>query len=476
MSAVYNLEDLERWNERIVALVERFGLDTYTQEFEECDHEDMLSYMVYSGMPSHYPHWSYGKSFEKLKTLYEYGVNGLPYEMVINSNPAIAYLMRDNTLALQVLTIAHVYGHNDFFKNNFTFRSTRAEYTIETFKTHADRVRRYVEDPSIGLEKVERILDAAHALSLQCRRNLAIRKRGAEEQRESKLQESEPAKDPFGAIHRAKEYAAPDLTRVPLYPDEDLLLFIRDHNPHFADWEKDLLTIVYDQTQYFIPQMETKIMNEGWASFWHKRILEALDLPQSLHLEFIVRHAQVLRPHPGGLNPYHVGMKIWEDIEKRWDHPSPEEEKEFGPRTKSGMEKLFEVREVERDSSFLRRYLTEDLLRELNLFEYRTRGDEQVVSRVADKDSWREIKETLIHNVGTGTIPVMKVVDSDYNKNRVLLLKHEHDGRDLQLEYAEKTMRYLRQLWEHDVVLETVINEKPTLLTFADDKLSIKPA
>jgi stage V sporulation protein R len=474
VSAAYTLEDLEGWNERVVALVQRFGLDTYPQEFEVCDNEDMLSYMVYSGMPSHYPHWSYGKSFEKLKTLYEYGVSGLPYEMVINSNPAIAYLMRDNTLALQILTIAHVYGHNDFFKNNFTFRSTRAEYTIETFKTHADRVRRYVEDPSIGLEKVERLLDAAHALSLQCRRNLAIRKQGTEEQREAKLQESQPVRDPFGAIHRRKEYEPPDLTRVPLYPDEDILLFIRDHNPHFADWEKDLLTIVHDQARYFIPQMETKIMNEGWASFWHKRILEALDLPQSVHLEFIVRHTQVLRPHPGGLNPYHVGMKIWEDIEHRWDHPTAEEEKEFGPKKKSGIEKLFEVREVERDTSFLRRYLTEDLLRELNLFEYRTRGEDQVVSRVADKDNWREIKETLIRNVGTGTIPVIKVVDGDYKRHRILLLKHEHDGRDLQLEYAEKTLRYIRQLWEHDVAVETVINEKPTLLTFADDKLTIK--
>src|SRR5687768_4738319 len=164
----YKIEDLEDWNNRIVELVHRFGLNPYPQEFEICDHEDMLSYMVYSGMPSHYPHWSYGKSFEKLKTLYEYGVSGLPYEMIINSNPAIAYLMRDNTLALQILTMAHVYGHNDFFRNNFTFRTIRAEFTIERFKTHADRVRRYVEDPSIGLEKVERIMDAAHALSMQC--------------------------------------------------------------------------------------------------------------------------------------------------------------------------------------------------------------------------------------------------------------------------------------------------------------------
>jgi stage V sporulation protein R len=474
MSASYTIDDLERWNERIINLVERFGLDPYPQEFEICDHEDMLSYMVYSGMPSHYPHWSYGKNFEKLKTLYDYGVSGLPYEMVINSNPSIAYLMRDNTLALQVLTIAHVYGHNDFFKNNFTFKSTGALYTIESFKSHATRVRHYVEDPSIGLERVEALLDAAHALSLQCRRNLAIKKPSPTEERQLKLDEATPAADPFSTVHRRREQAEPDLKKVPLFPDEDLLLFIRDHNPLLSEWEKDLLTIVHEEARYFVPQIETKIMNEGWASFWHKRILEALDLPQELHLEFIVRHTQVLRPSPGGLNPYHVGMKVWEDIEKRWNHPSAEEVEEFGPRKKSGKDKLFEVREVERDASFLRRYLTEDLMRELNLFEYKSRGNDQVVTRVSDKDNWRQIKETLIQNVGTGTIPVIKVEDADYKNNRTLLLKHHHDGRDLQLEYAEKTLKYVHQLWGHDVAMETVVDKSPTFLSFADDKLTIR--
>jgi len=474
MASEYSIADLERWNDRIVELVQQFGLDPFPQEFEVCDHEDMLSYMVYSGMPSHYPHWSFGKNFEKLKTLYEYGVAGLPYEMVINSNPSIAYLMRDNSLALQVLTIAHVYGHNDFFKNNFTFRSTRAEYTIEAFKGHANRVRQYIEDPSIGLERVEAILDAAHALSLQCRRNLAIKKPTAAEEREMKVYEATPRTDPFGAIHRRQEQAEPDLNKEPLYPDEDLLIFIRDHNRQFAEWEKDLLTIVHEQAQYFVPQIETKIMNEGWASFWHKKILETLELPQDLHLEFLVRHTQVLRPSPGSLNPYHVGMKIWEDIEQRWDHPSVEDIENFGPRKKSGREKLFEVREVERDASFLRRYLTEDLIRELNLFEYKQRGNEQVVSRVADKENWRQIKETLIQNVGTGTIPVIKVEDADYNNNRTLLLKHHHDGRDLQLEYAEKTLRYLYQLWGRGVAMETVLDGQRTLLNFIDSKFSIK--
>ena len=159
-------EDLKKWDDKILEIVDRYGLNCYPQEFEICDHFEMLGYMSYSGMPSRYPHWSWGKSYEREKTLYDYGVGGLPYEMVINTNPCLAYLMRDNTDLLQILTIAHVYGHNDFFANNFTFTSsTRAEYALEMFKNHANRIRSYNEDPSIGIEKVEAILDAAHSLA-----------------------------------------------------------------------------------------------------------------------------------------------------------------------------------------------------------------------------------------------------------------------------------------------------------------------
>lgn len=475
MAASFTIKELEEWNERILVLVREFGLDPYPQEFEICDHEQMLAYMVYSGMPSHYPHWSYGKGYEKLKTLYDYGITGLPYEMVINSNPCIAYLMRGNSLLLQVLTMAHVYGHNDFFKNNFTFKPLRAEFTIETSKSHADRVRAYVEDPSIGLERVERILDAAHALALQCRRDLAIRKQTPKEQQQRLLDESTPSRDPFQSIHRRHEAPQPDLAKVPLYPEEDILIFIRDHNPNLSDWERDLLTIAHEETRYFIPQIQTKIMNEGWSSFWHKRILEALDLPQGMRLEFMVRHTQVLSPSPGSVNPYHLGMTVWEDIERRWNQVSPDEVEEYRPRKKSGREKLYEVREVERDTSFLRRYLTEELVRKLNLFEYQSQGSEKVVTRVADKESWRDIKETFIRSVGMGMVPVIKIENADYNNNRVLFLKHSHDGRDLHLEYAEKTLQYLHQLWGREVVLESVINEKTALLSFSDDKLVIKP-
>jgi stage V sporulation protein R len=356
--ANYELSELVEWDTKIRAKADEFGLDCYPQEFELCDHNGMIGFMSYHGMPSHYPHWSFGKSYEKLKTLYDHGVAGLAYELVINSNPAIAYLMRDNTLLLQILTMAHVYGHNDFFKNNFTFKSTRAELTIETFKAHAMRVRHYVEDPSIGYEKVERIMDAAHALQWNCRRNLAIRKVGHKEQVERAIEASQPRFDPFQNIHARENFKEAEVHKVPIEPDEDVLLFIRDHNPYLAEWEKDLLTIVDEEAKYFIPNMETKIMNEGWASYWHHRILESLRIEQGLHIEFMIRHNQVVTPHPGQINPYYLGLKIWEDIHRRWENPTTEEIKRDGPPNKSGDAKIFEVRETERDSSFLRRYLT----------------------------------------------------------------------------------------------------------------------
>ena len=473
MDTSYDAADLEHWDARVCEKVAEFGLDCYPQEFEICDHNQMLGYMAYSGMPSHYPHWSYGKSFEKLKTLYDYGVSGLPYEMVINSNPALAYLMRDNSLLLQILTIAHVYGHNDFLKNNFTFQTTRAEYTIGTFKAHASRIRHYLEDPSIGIERIEVVLDAAHALSMQCRRNLAVRKMSPDEARQTTLDSAQPPADPFQKIHRSLEYVEPDLRRTPLVPDEDVLLFIRDHNPYLAEWERDLLTIVHEEAQYFIPQIETKIMNEGWASYWHKQILESLDLPPNLALEFLVRHNQVVRPHEGSLNPYHVGLRIWEDIDRRY-RESPPSNSEETPAPKSSHEMMFAVRESDRDTAFLRRHLTEDLIRELDLFQYQPKGKDLVVTNVADKDGWQEVKNTLIANVGTNTVPVITVRDSDSDGKRTLYLVHVHDGRDLHPEYAEKTLSFVHQLWQHEVALETVVGGKRALLVHNDRGCTVK--
>ncbi|HEV8713953.1 MAG TPA: SpoVR family protein [Candidatus Binatia bacterium] len=473
--AEWEIKDLEYWDEKIREKVEEFGLSCYPQEFEICDHFQMLGYMAYSGMPAHYPHWSYGKSYEKLKTMYDYGVSGLPYEMVINSNPALAYLMRDNSFCLQILTIAHVYGHNDFFKTNFTFKSTRADLTLSRFKVHADRVRRYLEDPSIGIEKVEAVLDAAHAIAIQCRRNLAIKKLSVEEERQRIVDNAQPPADPFQSIHKRQAYTPPGIHKVPLSPEEDLLLFIRDHNPHLSEWEKDLLTIAHEREQYFLPQIETKIMNEGWASFWHREILNSLHLPQELHLEFLVRHNQVVRPLPRGLNPYHLGLKLWDEIKRRHDEPTPEEIEKYGKPTKTGMQAIFEAREVDRDVSFIRRFLTEELMREMDMFQYEPRGDEVVIANVSDENGWREVKETLLRNVGMRTVPVIKIADADHNHDRTLYMEHEHDGRDLQWEYAERTLAFMYRLWGHEVILATIVNGQKALLSYGETGFSSKP-
>lgn len=472
----WDISDLEHWDEKIREKVEEFGLKPYAQEFELCNHIQMLGAMAYSGMPSHYPHWSYGKQFEKQKTLYDYGVSGLPYEMVINSSPSLAYLMQDNSLCLQILTIAHVFGHNDFFANNFTFKTTNAPDVIDMFKRHRDRVQSYESDPSIGVDKVERILDAAHALAIQCQRNLAIKKLSIDEQRQDLFNQAAGPVDPYQSIHKKPEYVAPDFVKIPPTPDEDILLFIRDHNPRLTVWEKDLLTIADEREKYFIPQIETKIMNEGWASFWHREILNSLALPQDIQLEFIVRHNQVVRPFPKGLNPYHLGLKIWDDIKRRHDDPTKEEIEKYGKPTKTGMQKIFEVREVDRDASFIRQYLTEELMREMDIFQHDQKGDDRVISHVSDKEGWKQIRNTLIANVGMGSVPSIKIMDSNHGGNRTLLLKHFHDGRDLQLEYAEKTLRHVFELWGNPVAMEAPINGKNTLLSVTDKGFTNKPA
>jgi stage V sporulation protein R len=461
----WTLSELELWDAKIRDKVAEFGLDCYEQEFEVCDQNAMLGFMAYHGMPSHYPHWSYGKSYEMTKTMYDYGVSGLPYEMVINSNPCLAYLMRDNSLCLQILTIAHVYGHNDFFKNNFNFSSaTRAGETVGSFKARADRVRAYIEDPSIGAEAVELFLDAAHALAFNCNRNQAIRKLSAAEQEQWAVERATPRHDPFAALHKRREFEQPDLKRTPLEPDPDILLFIRDHNKDLAGWQRDLLTIVDEEARYFLPQIETKIMNEGWASFWHHKIMTSLDLPADVRMEFMVRHNQVICPHPGGLNPYHLGFMVLKDIERRHG----------GEEAPEARAKLFQVREAERDVSFLRRFLTPELMHELDLFAWRPRGEHLVVTDVSDEEGWEEVKAKLLIQIGSGSMPVIRIKDADYKGTRALYLVHEHDGRDLDIGSAEKTLSHLRYLWGHRIYLETRLKGKPAMLSEGPDGFDAK--
>ena len=443
--ADYSVNELKKWSRQIEEIAEESGLDCYEQEFWLVSYEEMMSYEAYSGMPSHYPHWSYGKAYERIRTLNKYNLSGLPYEIVINSNPCIAYLMKDNSLLLQILTMAHVYAHNDFFKNNRLFRlGTRAEHTVEMFKNHAERVRDYVKDPSIGCIEVERVLNAAHALRYQCERIIGIKKLQADELRERVKSSNKRSASDFPLLEPKPTYTdEPDLRRLPLEPEEDLLFFISTYG-RLEPWQKDIIDIVREETLYFIPQIETKIINEGWASFWHYMILKKLGLPQKLYFEFLRRHNQIIKPYEGRINPYFLGFKIFMDLYEKND---------------GNTQKIFEVRSVERDETFIRRYLTKELCAELKLFEYEKHGSEYVVSEVADDKGWMKIRNTIASSTGFGSLPVVRVIDWNQKEN-TLLLEHMYDGRELDLQYANETLKHLVDLWEGRVILNTVAEGK----------------
>ncbi|WP_160679972.1 SpoVR family protein [Clostridium sp. C8-1-8] len=433
----YTVRDLEKWNILIEETAKEVGLDFYPQEFEIIGYNEMLSYEAYVGMPSRYPHWSYGKAYEKNKTLYSLNLTGLPYEMVINSNPSLAYLMKDNTLLLQILTMAHVYGHNDFFKNNRLFKDgTDADNTLEMFKLDAETVRRYINNPSIGYQRVERVLDAAHAVRYQISRVIGEKKISQSEQRKRLIEDYSRKIENRGILDSNDPIEEPNLSKIPLSPEDDLIQFIIDYGS-LEDWEKSLLSIVRRETLYFLPQIETKTMNEGWASFWHYNILKKLELPQELHFEFLKRHNDVVAPMLGGLNPYYVGFRVLEDIERRY-----------------GRDKIFEVRAIERDNSFLRKYLTEELCVELNLFQYAKKGFDFVVDEVSDENGWKKIRDTIASNCGVGSIPYIRVIDLNKRDN-TLTLEHVFDGRELDIVYAKETLKYVQELWGYKVVLIT---------------------
>ena len=433
----YVLKDLMEWNEAIESKAKELGLNFYPQEFEIIGFNEMLGYEAYVGMPSRYPHWSFGKSYEKNKTLYSFDLTGLPYEMVINSNPCLAYLMRENTLPLQILTMAHVYGHNDFFKNNRLFKEgTRAKLALEMFKLDGEIIREYINAPGIGYEKVERILDAAHAIRYNIGRVIGRKEITNEEIRKNRIEDYKKAIENKSILDMDMVIEEPILDKIPLEPYDDVVGFIIKYGK-LEEWERDIVRIVKRETEYFMPQIETKTMNEGWASYWHYNILKSLDLPEGLHFEFLKRHNDVVAPMLGGLNPYYVGFKMFEDIEKRY-----------------GRDKIFEVRSMERDASFIRRYLTQELCEELNLFQYGKKSFDYVIEEVSDEDGWKEIRDNLAFTAGLGSIPYIRVIDLN-TRDLTLTLEHVYDGRELEATYAKETLKYVQQLWGYKVRLLT---------------------
>ena len=434
----YGLEDLKVWDEKICEIAKSYGLDWHEITYETCDYFEMIGHMSYHGMPSHYNHWSFGKTFERTQTMYNMGQSGLPYELIINSNPSIAYLMLQNDFYLQVLIMAHCVGHSDFFKNNRMFQQTDPDNIVSRLRNAKKRIQSYVEDPHIGQEKVEQFLDDLHAIKYQTNRYNTPRE-SKEDIRKKEIQRFNQYKEK-GIILNSSILEEKNAL---LKSDHDLLSFFTDYAQHkFTDWELDILEIVKQESWYFMPQIQTKILNEGWASFWHYKILHELNLKDQMHIPFLKMHNAVVRPHLGGVNPYHVGFYIFQKIEREY-----------------GLEKCFQIRETHDDVSAIRLYLDEEDFRELNFFGYENKKDgSAVISEVSDHDDWRTVRNDLIRNTGINMIPHIYVQSVD--KEGTLILKHEHDGRDLDLDYADNVMSHIRNIWKSEVKLFTIIEEE----------------
>lgn len=436
----YTLADLEKWDEKINEIYPKYKLDPFPIEYETIDYYEMIGAMAHHGMPSMYNHWSFGKSFERTHQMYDLGQEGLPYELIINSNPSIAYLMSENPLYLQILIMAHCVGHSDFFKNNRMFKDTRPESVIQRFRAAKKRIQSYVEDPNIGIEQVEKIIDACHAIQFQTTK-YGLRRRTAEEIKEEKLQELKEAKDRHDSNRKIR--LERELEKVPLEPDYDLLGFISE-NAKLPSWKKDIIDIIRDEGQYFWPQIQTKIINEGFSSYTHYKICHDLDLPAELHLPIIKSHNQVIRPHLGSINPYHLGFHLFRHIENKY-----------------GWEECLIAREACHDSSFIRQYLDQELCAELNLFSYvKKRGHGLVVEDISDEDGWEVIRDELSKSVGGGSIPIVYV--EEVRRNNELVLYHEHDGRDLEVTYATTVVGHIKTLWGNPVRLLAKVNDEVT--------------
>ncbi|MBN2197293.1 MAG: SpoVR family protein [Polyangiaceae bacterium] len=491
--------------DRIEGIARDAGLDFFPVVFEMVTYDQINEIAAYGGFPTRYPHWRFGMEYERLSKSYEYGLSKI-YEMVINNNPSIAYLLEGNSLTDQKLVMCHVLGHVDFFKNNFAFRATDldamgpvidpvtrrgAEYSpnrrwIDRIANHGAAVRRIVERHGIG--PVEELID--QCLSLE---NLVdpfsaffVRRRPADDDEEPSAIEVPRlrAKDYMESFINPAEYLeaerarleavrAAEKRRFPRDPDQDVLRFLLENAP-LERWERTILGIIRDEAYYFAPQAQTKIMNEGWASYWHSRLMTEKVLDWSEVVDYADNNAGVMATSGGRLNPYKLGVELYRSIEERWDRGQFGREWEqcdeldtkqsWDLRLGLGRQKIFEVRALYNDVTFIDEFLTPEFAIERKLFAFDwSRRNERY--EISSRD-FEVIKGKLLAQLTNSGNPVIHVLDANFENKGELLLDHEHRGIDLRQDYARDTLRALVRVWRRPVAIATQSEKKPVILRF----------
>jgi stage V sporulation protein R len=481
--------ELSAIRDEIKDYAREFGLDFYETIFEILEFDELNEVASYGGFPTRYPHWRHGMEYEELSKSYSYGLSKI-YEMVINNNPCYAYLMRCNNLVDQKLVMAHVYAHCDFFKNNLWFSKTNRKM-MDEMANHATRIRRYVE--KYGEETVENFIDTClslenlinpHSQFLEKPQQQSEPAEAEEEQTDEEVIRLRSPKDyldifinppEFIEKQRQKDEAKskPRLSKVPEKPERDILEFLIENGP-LQKWQQDVLSIVREEAYYFAPQAQTKIMNEGWATYWHSKIMTGRVLTDAEIIDYADHHSGTLLTGPGRLNPYKLGVELFRDIEDRWNKgkfgKAYEEcddfltKKNWDEQLGLGRQKIFEVRKLYNDVMFIDAFLSPEFCREHKLFVYEY-NDRNNLYEITDRD-FIAIKQKLLFSLTNFGQPFIFAEDSNYLNRGELYLRHRHEGIDLKLDEARDTLKNIYSIWTRPVHLETVIDETKTLLSF----------
>ena len=484
-----------------------YGLDFFDTIFEMVTYEEMSMLAAFGGFPQRYPHWRFGAEYDEMMKGYSYGLQKI-YEMVINTDPCYAYLLEANELTDQKLVIAHVYGHCDFFKNNASFAPTNRKM-LDQMANHAARFNRYIDrqgyetveefvDACLSLENlidphwphVKRVADVDHGKKMGLKKSDQGDKGNGHSETTGRFP-SKPYMESFinppeileqEAKEREQKEQEQEASRS--FPDEpcrDVLLFLLQNAP-LKDWQHDVLSIVRDEAYYFAPQGQTKIMNEGWASYWHSKIMTSHALTDADLITYADHHSGTMATSPHRLNPYKLGIELFKDIEERWNKG------QFGPEYENcddlhhkenwdkqlglGRQKIFEVRRVHNDVTFIDTFLTPEFCAKHKMFSF-AYNDATDYFEIASHE-FEKIKQQLLNNLTNHGRPFISVIDGNYRNRGELYLLHDYAGVELKLDYARDTLVNLKKLWSRPAHIETFVDESPTILSFDGETHEMK--
>ena len=464
---------------------EKYGLEYCDIEWDIVPDEKMLEIMAYH-IPGNISSWKYGRDYERLRTINEHVHAGLPYEVVINSDPSRAYLMKSNTFGVQCLVMAHVIGHVAFFTMNKYFQESRRDI-ISFMQMASQRFNDY--ERKYGIDDVEKIVDAGHAIMFHSspfdnetedqkrERLFEYEKRRAHKVSKSQFRdfidngEDEVKKD----IERFNQQLWRRLmVKTPVEPTGDLLRYVIDNSPILEPWEQDILEVIRQEGRYYWPQIKTKYMNEGFATYWHEILFRDLMsdgiLGHEEHAEFTYANSLVKAMHPDQMNPYLIGSKIWEDVVNRWDKGQHGKEWEncedrsvkqnWDTNDMKGREKMFEVLKSYTDWFFVQDFLTPELVDDLKMYIYVMQETPNTYDFVRTKHTAQEVAKLIIDSFAHSHIPKIEIVNGNGDDAKKMYIVHRHSGADLNIEYASHTMKHIHDIWGREIILETIIDDK----------------